>query len=293
MKKSVASVFYYDEFAEDSVLKDYVKSISKFKELSEEDEKYYIKLAHQGDSLAKRIVVQSNLKLVFNIAKKTIMTSKLPMIDLLQEGNLGLIASIEKFNPDLGFRFSTYASWWIKQAMFKAISEQSYLMKIPVYVQETLSKYRKVKSDLEKKYSCEIQKSVAAKKINVDENKIDAYLNAFSQGISLETSSHEDKDGKSMAFSEIIEDVRENVERTVENIELKRDIETVLDFLKGKEQEVIKLRFGLNDREPMTLQEIGNIYGVTKECIRQMEKRAIKKIFDREETKELLSCYVY
>ena len=127
----------------------YSRKANSFKSLSAEEEKEIATKAKAGDKVAKKVLVQSNLKLVLTIARKVIHVAKLPMIDLIQEGNLGLMVAVEKFNPELGYRFSTYASWWIKQAMFKAISEQSYCMKIPVYIQETLSKFSKVKAEME------------------------------------------------------------------------------------------------------------------------------------------------
>ena len=130
-----------------SEMADYLRKVNCYKTLSAAEEK---------EIAAKKELVQSNLKLVLTIARKAIHVSKLPLIDLIQEGNLGLMVAVEKFNPDLGYRFSTYATWWIKQAMFKAISEQSYCMKIPVYIQETLSKFSKVKSEMERTYNCQV-----------------------------------------------------------------------------------------------------------------------------------------
>ena len=161
----------------DTVLQNYLREISAYAQLTQEEETELAKRIEQGDLEAKQKLIQANLKLVITIARKAIHMSSLPIVDLIQEGNMGLMIAAEKFNYKLGYRFSTYASWWIKQAMFKAISEQSYSMKIPVYVQETLSKYRKVKSDLEKKYNCEIQKSVVAKKMNIEENEIINIIN--------------------------------------------------------------------------------------------------------------------
>ena len=135
----------------DENLGDYIKKISKYPVLSTSEEKELANLIKKGDSEAKKKLVQSNLRLVFNVAKKSIHTTTLSFCDLIQEGNLGLMAAVDKFNPKLGYKFSTYAVWWIKQAMFKAISEQSYCMKIPVYIQETLSRYKKAKETLEKK----------------------------------------------------------------------------------------------------------------------------------------------
>ena len=125
----------------DSILSNYIREISDYKNLSPKEEKELAKLAKEGNFEAKQKLIEANLKLVVTIAKKAIHMSKIPMIDLIQEGNLGLMVAAEKFNYKLGYKFATYASWWIKQAMFKAISEQSYSMKIPVYIQETLSKF--------------------------------------------------------------------------------------------------------------------------------------------------------
>jgi RNA polymerase primary sigma factor len=139
-----------------SDLGDYLRKVNSIKTLDAKEEKELAIKAKNGDELAKKELVNANLKLVMTIARKAIHVSKLPMVDLIQEGNLGLMVAAEKFNPELGYRFSTYATWWIKQAMFKAISEQSHSFKIPVYIQETLSKYSKVKAEMENT-SCRIR----------------------------------------------------------------------------------------------------------------------------------------
>lgn len=285
-----ASVFASD-FKTDSSLNFYVKRVSKFPVLSAEEEKELARLSSLGNDDAKKRLIQANLRLVINIARKSIHVSSLSMFDLIQEGNLGLIAAVDKFKWDLGYKFSTYATWWIKQAMFKAISEQSHCMKIPVYIQETLSKYKKVKHSLEQKYNCNIKPSVVANKMGISEEKIDMFLGAYTKALSLEASMDANDDNQ-MTLSEIIEDVKQNVEKTIEYEDLKHDIKIALDTLKAKEKEVITLRFGLKNGGRKTLEEIGNMYGVTKECIRQMEKRAIKKIRTTNLTRDLLSCYM-
>ena len=166
----------------------YSRKANSFKSLSAEEEKEIATKAKAGDKVAKKVLVQSNLKLVLTIARKVIHVAKLPMIDLIQEGNLGLMVAVEKFNPELGYRFSTYASWWIKQAMFKAISEQSYCMKIPVYIQETLSKFSKVKAEMERVYNCQVTNKDVAEKMNLEPEKIDTYLSAYSTTVSIEGS---------------------------------------------------------------------------------------------------------
>ncbi len=285
-----SSVFSSD-LKSDSSLNFYVKRITKFPVLNAEDEKELARLSSLGHEDAKKRLIQANLRLVVNIARKSIHVSSLSMFDLIQEGNLGHIAAVDKFRWDLGYKFSTYATWWIKQAMFKAISEQSHCMKIPVYIQETLSKYKKVKHSLEQKYNCAVKPSVVANKMGISEEKIDTFLGAYTKALSLEASMDANDDSQ-MSLSEIIEDVKQNVEKTIEYEDLKHDIKIALDTLKAKEKEVITLRFGLSNGSRKTLEEIGNMYGVTKECIRQMEKRAINKIRTTSLTRELLACYM-
>ena len=217
------------------------------------------------------------MKLVLTIARKAIHVSKLPMVDLIQEGNLGLMVAAEKFNPELGYRFSTYATWWIKQAMFKAISEQSYCMKIPVYIQETLSKFSKIKSEMEKSYNCQITNSDVAKKMDIEPEKIDLYLSAYSSTVSIE-GSFEGNNGSELNVADILEDEKTCVEENIEYEELKREIHNVVSTLKEREQTVIKMRFGLEDFARTTLEDIGKMFGVTKECIRQTELRALNKL---------------
>ena len=279
----------------DENLGDYIKKISKYPVLSTSEEKELANLIKKGDSEAKKKLVQSNLRLVFNVAKKSIHTTTLSFCDLIQEGNLGLMAAVDKFNPKLGYKFSTYAVWWIKQAMFKAISEQSYCMKIPVYIQETLSRYKKAKETLEKKYGCTINSSLAAREIGISEEKIDTFLNAYTKALSLETGFEklsETTGTREMSLCEIVEDEKQNVEKNILDRQLKNDINRALECLKSREKEVITLRFGLNENARKTLEEIGNIYGVTKECIRQIEKRALQKISSTKTSRELLIGYI-
>ncbi len=271
----------------DSDLSRYIRDISKFPALSAEEEKEVARKAKAGDEEAKKTLIQANLRLVVTVAKKAIHMSALPMIDLIQEGNLGLMVAVEKFNWKLGYKFQTYATWWIKQAMFKAISEQSHSMKIPVYIQETLSKFSKIKSEMERKYNCQIKNKDVAEKMNISPDKLDTFLSAYSKTISIE-GSMECQNGKELNVADILEDTSADVSSSVEAENLKKDLEIVISTLKDREQAIVKMRYGLGDITRRTLEEIGNIYGVTKECIRQTELRALKKM--RNNT--LLSCYV-
>ena len=264
----------------------YIKKVNSFKSLNSEEEKEIALKAKCGDKEAKKVLVQSNLRLVLTIARKAIHVSKLPMIDLIQEGNLGLMVAVEKFNPDLGYRFSTYASWWIKQAMFKAISEQSYCMKIPVYIQETLSKFSKVKTEMERTYNCQITNRDVAEKMNIEPERIDTFLSAYTTTVSIE-GCFDGKNVSELNVADILEDEKCNVEESIEYEELKKEIANVVSTLKDREQTVIKMRFGLENFARTTLEDIGKLFGVTKECIRQTEMRAINKLRGN----YLLSCY--
>lgn len=275
----------------DNVLANYIREISDYHALSLAEEKELAQKAKEGDEKAKQELIRANLKLVVTIAKKAIHMSKLPVIDLIQEGNVGLMVAVEKFNYKLGYRFSTYANWWIKQAMFKAISEQSHCMKIPVYIQETLSKYSKIKREMEFENNGQVSSEDVAKKMNISQDKIEQFLNAYTKTISIE-SGIENSNGKEMNVADIIEDEKASATQEVEFKDLQSDILNVISTLKEREQEVVKMRYGLEDNVKMTLEEIGNIYGVTKECIRQTELRALKKMRFSVLGQEVLAGYV-
>ena len=255
----------------------YLRKINNYANLSQTEELELAERIKLGDVSAKKKLIQANLKLVITIARKAIHVSKLPLIDLIQEGNLGLMVAVEKFNPSLGYRFSTYASWWIKQSMFKAISEQSYCMKIPVYIQETLSKFSKIKSEMERAYNTQVTNKQVAEKMDIEPEKIDTYLSAYGTTISIE-GSVDGKNGSELNVADLLEDDKTNVEENIEYEELKKDLNTVISTLKEREQTVIRMRFGLGEFTKTTLEDIGKLYGVTKECIRQTEKKALEKL---------------
>ena len=273
----------------DNVLQNYLREISAYPQLTQEEETELAKRIEQGDLEAKQKLIQSNLKLVITIARKAIHMSGLPIVDLIQEGNMGLMIAAEKFNYKLGYRFSTYAGWWVKQSMFKAISEQSHCMKIPVYIQETLSKFSKVKSQMEQETNETVKTEDVAKKMNIAPDKIETFLSAYTKTISIENGM-ERGDGKELNVADILADDTSLISANVEYQGLKNDIQNVLSNLKEREQEIVKMRYGLGDTERYTLEEIGNLYGVTKECIRQTEMRALKKMKLTGES--LLSCYI-
>lgn len=274
----------------DTMLKVYLREIANYPQLSFEEEKVLAQQIEQGDLEAKQKLIQANLKLVVTIARKAIHMSALPIIDLIQEGNMGLMIAAEKYNYKLGYRFSTYAGWWVKQAMFKAISEQSHCIKIPVYIQETLSKFSKVKSKMEQEVNTPVKTEDVAKEMNIAPDKIEMFLSAYTKTISIENGL-EKNDGKELNVADILADDTTLISENIEFQALKNDLNNVIETtLKEREQEVVKMRYGLGDTERYTLEEIGNIYGVTKECIRQTELRALKKM--KMSGADLLSCYI-
>lgn len=279
------------EMSMGSDLNAYISKVSKFESLSAEEETAVAKLIKDGSEEAKTLLIKANLKLVVSLAKKMLHSGNLTMFDLIQEGNLGLMTAVDKFNYKLGYRFATYASWWIKQYMFKAISEQSHAMKIPVYVQETISKYSKLKTEMEQVQNEVVSTEKVAKKMNMDAEKINLYLNAFCKMLSLDGDF--DGDGQNdLSLSEVIEDKRSSAQKDVEYNNLTKDITSLLDTLKDRESSVLKKRFGLCDEQRQTLEEIGNLFGVTKECIRQTEARALRKLKENNLTEVLYSSYV-
>ena len=277
------------EASKDDALKIYLREIADYPQLTFEEEKKLAQAIEQGDTEAKKRLIQANLKLVVTVARKAIHMSSLPIIDLIQEGNLGLMIAAEKYNYRLGYRFSTYATWWVKQSMFKAISDQSHCMKIPVYIQETLSKFSKVKSQMEQEVNDTVKTEDVAKKMNIAPDKIEMFLSAYTKTISIENGL-ERNDGKELNVADILADDSTLISENVEYQSLRDDINNVISTLKEREQEVVKMRYGLDDSDRYTLEEIGNLYGVTKECIRQTELRALKKMKLSGAT--LLSCYI-
>ena len=259
-------------------LQSYLKKIACIPVLSYEEEKELAKKIKAGDMEAKRALVRANLRLAANVAAK-IKNSNMTFSDLLQEANIGLLVAVDKYNYKLGYKFSTYATWWIKQAVLKAISEQSGCMKVPVYVQEIVGKYSKMKSRLENELQITLSISDMAQRMKIEPKKLEEYVNAFQQNTSLDEKLS-NNDNKESCLGDIIADENATATAKAEYESLKHAIEEAMGTLKEREQKIVILRFGLNEESKKTLDEIGKMFGITKECVRQTEIRAIRRLKD-------------
>jgi len=257
-------------------LASYLKRISQIPVLSSEEEKSLFERMSQGDIAAKAKLINANLRLAANIAIK-IRNSNIPFSDLLQEANIGLMVAMDKYNYKLGFKFSTYATWWIKQAVLKAISEQAGCMKIPVYVQEIVGKYSKMKTELENELQTSLTVEDMAPKMNLEPEKLQEYINAFQSNISLDETIQNDNN-KETSLMDIIADQNATATAKAEYESLKYALSEAMKTLKERERKVVILRFGLENDNKKTLDEIGKLYGITKECVRQTEIRALKRL---------------
>jgi len=255
-----------------SILEKYVKDIENIPDLSEEEEKHLFEKAKKGDKKAKEKILLSYLKLVLNIVKFSYNENENSILDLISEGNIGLMKAIEKYEPEKGVKFSTYASWWIRQAIKRYLKGESNLIKIPSHVNEILRCFFK-KLNLNKSITLN-DKTQTAEKIGVDIETIEEYLSKYQDWVSL-TQVEDDK----TCLEEIIEDKK--VIDPLAVYEKKEIFQLLLDWLKvltDKERKVIIYRYGLSQDNPMTLEEIGKRLKLTRERIRQIELKAINKL---------------
>lgn len=290
--KSNDDDLYKDNFSDlvmsvsvDDPVKMYLKDIGKVPLLTAEEEKDLAKRVMQGDQYAKSVLCESNLRLVVSVAKKYVGKTSMSFLDLIQEGNMGLLRAVDKFDYTKGFKFSTYATWWIRQAITRAMADQSRTIRIPVHMVETINKYVKVSRVLMQRLGREPTIEEIAKEMDMSVAKVIEIQRTAQDPISLETPMGEEDDGK-MADVIVDESAKSPIESATQTL-LREQLLAVIDTLTPREQEVIRQRYGLLDGRQKTLEEVGKEFSVTRERIRQIEAKALRKLKHPNRSKRL------
>ena len=269
----------------DDAVRSYLKSIGRVKLLTKEDEVRLAKRIEQNDMSAKNALIEANLRLVVSIAKR--YTGRgLTLLDLIQEGNLGLIRAVEKFDWRRGFKFSTYATWWIRQGITRALADQSRTIRIPVHMVERMNRVQRVRRSLLQKNGREPTPEEIAVQVEMSADQVEEILELGKEPVSLETPVGSGEGDARLA--DFIEDEQHDAPlETVSNTLRDADLEQALRTLQWRERRVLELRYGLSSEEPMTLEAIGSEVGVTRERVRQIESRTLAKLKNSREGKRL------
>jgi len=268
----------------DDPVRMYLKEIGKVPLLTADEEVELAKRMGQGDEMAKRKLVEANLRLVVSIAKRYVGRGML-FLDLIQEGNLGLIKAVEKFDYRKGFKFSTYATWWIRQAITRSIADQARTIRIPVHMVETINKLIRVSRQLLQEYGREPLPEEIAQEMGISVDKVREIMKIAQEPVSLETPIGEEEDSHLGDF--IPDDEAPAPAEAAAFTLLKEQLMGVLDTLTSREEKVLRLRFGLDDGRARTLEEVGKEFNVTRERIRQIEAKALRKLRHPSRSKKL------
>lgn len=275
---------YLDDIADDSV-RLYLREIGKIPLLSPEEELELAKRVAKGDKEAKDKMAEANMRLVVSIAKRYVGRG-LDLLDLIQEGNTGLLRAVEKFDPDKGFKFSTYATWWIRQAITRAIADQARTIRIPVHMVETINKLLRTQRRLTQELNREPTNEEIAAAMDMDVDKVEHIMKIKQDISSLDASIRDDEEESVLA--DFIEDEDTiSPEESATNQLLKEQVKEMLSILTEREQKIIRLRFGLEDGKQHTLEEVGQEFSVTRERIRQIEAKALAKLRKHKDARKL------
>ena len=268
----------------DDPVRMYLKDIGRVPLLTANEEIELAQRMEQGDTEAKKQLVEANLRLVVSIAKRYVGRGML-FLDLIQEGNLGLIKAVDKFDYRKGYKFSTYATWWIRQAITRAIADQARTIRIPVHMVETINKLVRVSRQLLQEYGREPTPAEIAKAMNLSENKVREIMKIAQEPVSLETPIGEEEDSHLGDFIE--DEAAPAPAEAASHALMKEQLLEVLDTLTPREEKVLRLRFGLDDGHQRTLEEVGKEFKVTRERIRQIEAKALRKLRHPSRSKKL------
>ncbi len=278
---------YSDDDA--NVLSTYLREINMIDLLTREEEDHFSRRARAGDEEAKAVLARANLRFVVNVAKRY-RNQGLPLSDLISEGNIGLINAIDRFDPDKGYHFISYAVWWIRQAITKAIYEKARMIRLPQNRIFELSRIEKTRTRLQSEKGRDPGVGDVARALDMDETHVASMMNISRDHVSLDTPISKDKDPS--LLGDFVEDTeRDSPEEETMEGALRDEINKVLTSLSDREATIIEYRFGLNGKQPLSLQELGNRFSLTKERIRQIEQRALRKLRDPDRS-ERLQAYI-
>lgn len=276
---------YLDDIADDSV-RLYLREIGKIPLLTAEQELALAQRVVSGEKKAKDEMAEANMRLVVSIAKRYVGRG-LDLLDLIQEGNTGLLRAVEKFDPDKGFKFSTYATWWIRQAITRAIADQARTIRIPVHMVETINKLLRTQRRLTQEFNREPSNEEIAQAMEIDVEKVEHIMKIKQDISSLDASVRDDEEDS--VLGDFIEDEDTvSPEESAAGQLLKEQVKDLLGSLTEREQKILKLRFGLEDGKSHTLEEVGQEFSVTRERIRQIEAKALAKLRKHKDSKKLL-----